>query len=74
MQATHIDIYGAGEKPDEKYGTYRVGAKVGKDIKCVKIEYDTDKRIIKIFWSNEKVTTFCGFPFKAVGPSQHSQQ
>ena len=67
MEATHIDIYGAGENPGEKYGTYRVGSTAGKDIKCMKIDYDIDKRVIRIFWSNGKVTTYCGFPFKAVG-------
>jgi len=67
MLANHVDIYGAGETPNEKYGTYRVGMTLGKEVKCEKIEYDLEKRIVKIFWSNGKVTTFCGFPFKAVG-------
>ncbi len=67
MQANHIDIYGAGEKPGEKYGTYRVGMAPGKDVKCTKIECDIDKRVVRIQWSNGKLTTYCGFPFKAVG-------
>lgn len=70
MQANHVDIYGAGEKPNEKYGTYRVGMTLGKDVRCAKIECDIEKKVVKIFWSNGKVTTFCGFPFKAVCPNE----